>query len=90
MSLRLKEKSKFCTKKEIDSFIQLDFKTLDSILLNYTNWHILSKTDQFGNKIRYKRHSYLSKMCIMALNIKCMRSLSYNRNCYFEYDKNWC
>ena len=90
MSLRLKEKPKFCTKKEIDLFIQLDNKTLDFILSKYTNWNILGRFDKNGNKIRYKRHSYLSKMCIMAKNIKVMRSLSYNRNCYFEYDKNWC
>lgn len=74
----------FCTKKEIDSFIQLDSKTLHFILSKYTNWNILGKTDQFGNKIRYKRHSYLSKMCNFALNIKCMRSLSYYGSIYFD------
>ena len=76
MSLRLKEKSKFCTKKEIDSFIKLSSDNLNFILSKYTN--------------HPNKHNNLSKMCNFALNIKCMRSLSYNRNCYFEYDKNWC
>jgi len=83
------QKLKFCTKIEIDSFIKLDYNTLDFILSKYTNYNILGKFDKNGNKIRYKRHSNLSKMCIMALNIKLMRSMSYHKNCYFEYEKNW-
>ena len=81
------QENKFCTKREIDSFINLSDKTLDFILSKYTNYNTLGYWDKFGNKIKYERHGDLSKMCIMAKNIKCMRSLSYHKNCYFDYDK---
>ena len=89
MSLRLKEFTKekhkdhcliypckckphkyFCTKKEIDSFIKLSSDNLNFILSKYTN--------------HPNKHNNLSRMCIFALNIKLMRSLSYYRSCYFD------
>ena len=60
----------FCTKKEIDSFINLSSDNLNFILSKYTN--------------HPNKHNNLSKMCIKALNIKLMRSLSYYRSCYFD------
>ena len=64
----------FSTKKEIDSFIQLDYNTLDFILSKYT-------------KYGYKKYDHLSRMCIFAKNIKCCRSLG-GYNTYCDLDKN--
>tara|TARA_Y100000310_G_C20555462_1_gene750279 strand:- start:360 stop:788 length:429 start_codon:yes stop_codon:yes gene_type:complete len=63
----------FCTKKQIDSFINLSSDNLNFILSKYTN--------------HPNKHNNLSRMCIFALNIKCCRSLG-GYNTYCDLDKN--